>query len=82
MYTWAVMKVKGYLQRPHIMWKYNSTEVQTFIPGCLPILCDPEAEFQELYTKVGGSVVENPPAYAGGAGSIPDPGRSHMPKSN
>ena len=30
----------------------------------------------------GGAVVENPPASAGDTGSSPDPGRSHMPRSN
>ena len=30
----------------------------------------------------GGAVVENLPASAGDTGSIPDPGRSHMPQSN
>ena len=30
----------------------------------------------------GGSVVNNPPASAGDTGSIPGPGRSHMPRSN
>ena len=30
----------------------------------------------------GGTVVENPPANAGDMGSIPGPGRSHMPRSN
>ena len=30
----------------------------------------------------GGSVVKNPPANAGDMGSIPDPGRSHVPWSN
>ena len=30
----------------------------------------------------GGSVVENPPANARDTDSIPDPGRSHMPRSN
>ena len=30
----------------------------------------------------GGSLVKNPPANAGDTGSIPDPGRSHMPWSN
>ena len=30
----------------------------------------------------GGTVVENPPANAGDAGSSPGPGRSHMPGSN
>ena len=29
-----------------------------------------------------GAVVENPPANAGDTGSIPGPGRSHMPRSN
>ena len=29
----------------------------------------------------GGSVVKNPPADAGDTGSIPDPGRSHVPWS-
>ena len=30
----------------------------------------------------GGTVVKNPPANAGDMGSSPDPGRSHMPRSN
>ena len=30
----------------------------------------------------GGTVVKNPPAYAGDTGSIPGLGRSHMPLSN
>ena len=30
----------------------------------------------------GGAVVKNPLVNAGDAGSIPDPGRSHMPRSN
>ena len=30
----------------------------------------------------GGAVVKNPPANAGDTGSIPGPGRSHMPRSN
>ena len=30
----------------------------------------------------GGAVVKNPPANAGDMGSIPSPGRSHMPQSN
>ena len=29
----------------------------------------------------GGAVVESPPADAGDAGSCPDPGRSHRPRS-
>ena len=30
----------------------------------------------------GGLGVKNPPANAGNTGSIPGPGRSHMPRSN
>ena len=30
----------------------------------------------------GGTAVKNPPANAGGTGSRPGPGRSHMPRSN
>ena len=30
----------------------------------------------------GGSEVKNPPANAGDKGSIPGPGRSHMPRNN
>ena len=30
----------------------------------------------------GGAVVKNPPANAGDTGSIPGPGRPHMPRSN
>ena len=30
----------------------------------------------------GGAVVKNSPANAGDTGSIPGPGRSHMPRSN
>ena len=30
----------------------------------------------------GGPVVKNPPADAGDTGSVPGPGRSHMPLSN
>ena len=30
----------------------------------------------------GGTVVKNPPANTGDTGSIPGPGRSHMPRSN
>ena len=31
---------------------------------------------------LSGAVVKNPPASAGDTGSIPGPGRSHMPRSN
>ena len=34
---------------------------------------------RELGDFPGGPVVENPPCNAGDMGSIPSPGRSHMP---
>ena len=34
-----------------------------------------------LWDFPGGTVVKNPPANAGDTGSIPGPGRSHMPRS-
>ena len=43
---------------------------------------------QEVYTRKHsgdfprGAAVKNPPANAGGRGSSPGPGRSHMPRSN
>ena len=50
---------------------------------------DKEAKFHQFkeYLKLprdfpGGAVVQNPPANAGDTGSIPGPGRSHMPQSN
>ena len=33
------------------------------------------------WTFPGGTVVKNPPANAGDTGSIPGPGRSHVPRS-
>ena len=46
-------------------------------------------ELLQLYSKKttqlgfpGGAVVKNPPANAGDTGSLPGPGRSHMPWSN
>ena len=44
-------------------------------------------EFLQINKKMigdfpGGAVVKNPPANAGDTGSIPGPGRSHMPRSN
>ena len=35
-----------------------------------------------LWDFPGGAVVKNPPASAGDTGSIPGPGRSHMPRGN
>ena len=50
---------------------------------------DKEAKFHQFkeYLKLprdfpGGAVVQNPPANAGDTGSIPGPGRSHMPQSD
>ena len=38
--------------------------------------------FTSHKTFPGGSVVKNLPANAGDTGLIPDPGRSHTPRSN
>ena len=37
---------------------------------------------EQVWDFPGGAVVKNPPANAGDKGSIPGPGRSHMPRSN
>ena len=44
-------------------------------PACLSIR-------QRCGDFPGGAVVKNPPANAGDTGSIPGPGRPHMPRSN
>ena len=48
--------------------------------------CHEKIEKQDQLNLVadfpGGAVVKNPPANAGDTGSIPGPGRSHMPWSN
>ena len=44
---------------------------------------DRQKPSQELIKDFsGGTVVKNPPANAGDMGSVPDPGRLHMPRSN
>ena len=45
-------------------------------------LCHIASVKMSLSDSPDGSVVKNPPAKAGIMGSIPDPGRSHMPWSN
>ena len=39
-------------------------------------------EKERYWDFPGGTVVKNPSANAGDTGSIPGPGRSHMPQSN
>ena len=46
------------------------------------ILNDPPEIKNETQDFPGGTVVKNPPANAGDVGSIPGPGRSHIPWSN
>ena len=51
------------------------------------ILCNFYHNKKKIFFNVaegfpGGSAVEKPPANAGDTGSIPNPGRSHMPQSN
>ena len=44
--------------------------------------CEVEHELRSACKDFpGGAVVKNPPANAGDMGSIPGPGRSHMPRS-
>ena len=40
------------------------------------------SKFTQIRAFPSGSVVKNPPANAGDKGVIPDPGRSHTPRSN
>ena len=57
---------------------------------CFITICSPahfKMGFKKLYFRAslgfpGGTVVENLPANAGGTGSSPGLGRSHMPRSN
>ena len=41
-----------------------------------------KSSFEKVQGFPGGAVVESPPAGAGDTGSSPDPGGSHMPRSN
>ena len=41
-----------------------------------------KAEKEKLRDFTGGSLVKNPPTKTGDTGSIPGPGRSHMPRGN
>ena len=55
-------------------------------PPRLPSYLHPHSEGERRDKKTwdisGGAVVKSPPANAGDTGSIPGPGRSHMPWSN
>ena len=54
------------------------------MPLCIKVFAYSIPEFVEESTKdfPGGPVVKNSPAKAGDMGSIPGPGRSHMPRGN
>ena len=43
---------------------------------------DPYLSNESIRGFSGGSAVKNPPAKTGDTDLIPDPGRSHMPRSN
>ena len=63
------------VQSTETWWKISTPTPPPGIPFC----------FEGKIGSVGfpgGSVVKNPPANAGDAGSIPGPGRSHMLQSN
>ena len=56
-----------------------------YICVLMNMLCNKVLEENEncvFWDFPGGTVVKNPPANAGDTGSIPGPGRSHMPRSN
>ena len=57
-----------------ILFKYHS------IPYFLSVVRDLKITW--ILGFPGGTEVKNPPANAGDMGSIPGPGRSHMPRSN
>ena len=66
---------------------YHSIVLPSF-PRTVDILCFLSKSWQISLEETkflrfpSGSVVKNPPANAGDTGSIPGPGRSHMPQSN
>ena len=49
---------------------------------CDDVLCSKTAVLKEMKGFSGGSVVKNPPAYAGDMCLIPGLGRSHITQSN
>ena len=58
-------------------------ELQRNLPQCTGQLTSPpQQETTQSQGFPGSSVVKNTPANAGDTGSIPGPGRSHMPWSN
>ena len=66
---------------------HKATNLQTLITGWSKLLIKNELILKKLKKKIfrgfpGGAVVKNLPANAGDMGSIPGPGRSHMPRSN
>ena len=81
---WCFRNTKTAVRRMY--WE----ETYTFLPNfrnCLRLLTrigktHKPARIKSWVGLPGGAVVKNPPANAGDMGSIPDPGRSHMPWSN
>ena len=57
------------------VWAFIWESALRCTEGCIPsrFIC---------WTPLSGSAVKNLPAHAGDRGSIPDPGRFHMPQSN
>ena len=52
--------------------------IMRYIPRGLAAVSEPSITFLLPASRV----VKNPPASAGDTGSIPDPGRSHMPQDS
>ncbi|XDB64288.1 hypothetical protein AB1E18_017602 [Capra hircus] len=62
---------------------YPSPHAAQMTPAELRTACpDSSPGHRVSQTQPSGLLVRNPPANAGDTGSIPGPGRSHMPQSN
>ena len=59
-----------------------TTYEQQMILKNIPLKYIKDTQLLGLPYAASGAVVKNPPANAGHTGSIPGPGRSHMPRSN
>ena len=78
-------KQMTYWIRSKVMFKAHIWNLRKLLPSYFLLS---SSQKQKLLIKVlvrgfpGGTVVKNPPANAGDTGSIPGPGRSHMPRNN
>ena len=90
MYVWGLQGVPALLLTPlilkpalHLTARGNLLKPGSDpFPPCLQILYRFHQPKKRPRDFPGGAVVKNPPANAGDTGLSPDPGRSHMPRSN